>query len=164
MRMPGSHRVVESTFLGWCRAGKRQRLVISSAASPATMLARSVPRTRSRGRHSALPLCRSFLHLVDHGAGTLPLWGRAPGAPSAAGPSRQRPGTGGVVVREGLDLQVFCDRIKARGGTPGRPATDPRILLALWLRRPMGWVGPHAGAAVRTSYDLSLDLQRDLAF
>jgi transposase len=34
---------------------------------------------------------------------------------------------------EGLDLQVFYDRIKARGETPGRPATDPRVLLALWL-------------------------------
>jgi transposase len=34
---------------------------------------------------------------------------------------------------EGLDLQSFYDRIKARGETPGRPATDPRILLALWL-------------------------------
>jgi transposase len=34
---------------------------------------------------------------------------------------------------EGLDLGWFYDRIKARGETPGRPATDPRILLALWL-------------------------------
>lgn len=34
---------------------------------------------------------------------------------------------------EGLDLQCFHDRIKARGETPGRPATDPRILLGLWL-------------------------------
>lgn len=34
---------------------------------------------------------------------------------------------------EGLDLQVFYDRIKARGETPGRAATDPGILLALWL-------------------------------
>jgi transposase len=34
---------------------------------------------------------------------------------------------------EGLDLQWFYDRIKARGEKPGRPATDPRILLALWL-------------------------------
>lgn len=34
---------------------------------------------------------------------------------------------------EGLDLQSFYDRVKARGETPGRPATDPRILLALWL-------------------------------
>jgi len=34
---------------------------------------------------------------------------------------------------EGLDLQSFYDRVKARGETPGRPATDPRILLGLWL-------------------------------
>jgi transposase len=34
---------------------------------------------------------------------------------------------------EGLDLQLFYDRIKARGEAPGRPATDPHILLALWL-------------------------------
>jgi transposase len=34
---------------------------------------------------------------------------------------------------EGLDLGRFYDRIKARGETPGRPATDPRILLGLWL-------------------------------
>ena len=34
---------------------------------------------------------------------------------------------------EGLDLQVFYDRIKARGEMPGRPATDPRIVVALWL-------------------------------
>ena len=34
---------------------------------------------------------------------------------------------------EGLDLQPFYDRIKARGETAGRPATDPRILLSLWL-------------------------------
>jgi transposase len=34
---------------------------------------------------------------------------------------------------EGLDLQWFYDQIKARGETPGRPATDPHILLALWL-------------------------------
>jgi transposase len=34
---------------------------------------------------------------------------------------------------EGLDLQWFYDRIKSRGETPGRPATDPRILLGLWL-------------------------------
>jgi transposase len=34
---------------------------------------------------------------------------------------------------EGLDLQWFYARIKARGETPGRAATDPRILLTLWL-------------------------------
>jgi transposase len=42
---------------------------------------------------------------------------------------------------EGLDLQVFYDRIKARGETPGRPATDPRILLGLWLYATADGVG-----------------------
>jgi len=42
---------------------------------------------------------------------------------------------------EGLDLQVFYDRIKARGETPGRPATDPRILLGLWLYATSDGVG-----------------------
>src|SRR5438132_696654 len=32
-----------------------------------------------------------------------------------------------------LDLSQFYDWIKARGSSPGRPATDPRILLTLWL-------------------------------
>jgi transposase len=34
---------------------------------------------------------------------------------------------------EGLDLSMFYDRIKACGEAPGRPASDPRILLTLWL-------------------------------
>jgi len=34
---------------------------------------------------------------------------------------------------EGLDLSAFYDEIKARGSEPGRPATDPRVLLALWV-------------------------------
>jgi transposase len=32
-----------------------------------------------------------------------------------------------------LDLAGFYGGIKARGSAPGRPATDPRILLCLWL-------------------------------
>jgi len=32
-----------------------------------------------------------------------------------------------------LDLSGFYGGIKARGSAPGRPATDPRILLCLWL-------------------------------
>ena len=31
------------------------------------------------------------------------------------------------------DLDAFLDPIQARGSNPGRPATDPRILIALWL-------------------------------
>ena len=34
---------------------------------------------------------------------------------------------------ERLDLQALEDAIKAREGTPGGPATAPRLLLALWL-------------------------------
>jgi transposase len=34
---------------------------------------------------------------------------------------------------EALDLSEFYAVIEARGSTPGAPATDPKILLALWL-------------------------------
>lgn len=34
---------------------------------------------------------------------------------------------------EGLDLSVLYDRIRARGHSAGRPAIDPRVLVALWL-------------------------------
>ena len=36
-------------------------------------------------------------------------------------------------VVEKLELQSFYDAIKARGSQAGRPATDPKILIALWL-------------------------------
>ena len=36
-------------------------------------------------------------------------------------------------VVEGLDLSAFCAPIKARDGVCGRDATDPRLLVALWL-------------------------------
>lgn len=41
----------------------------------------------------------------------------------------------------GLDLSAFYARIKARGEAPGRPATDPKILLALWLYATLEGVG-----------------------
>ena len=34
---------------------------------------------------------------------------------------------------EGLDLSAFYAAIKAREGRAGRPAIDPKILMALWL-------------------------------
>jgi transposase len=34
---------------------------------------------------------------------------------------------------EGLDLSLLYDSIRARVDTPGRPASDPRIFVALWL-------------------------------
>jgi transposase len=32
-----------------------------------------------------------------------------------------------------LDLGAFLARIKARDDLPGRPASDPAVLLAIWL-------------------------------
>ena len=36
-------------------------------------------------------------------------------------------------LTERLDLSEYYDEIEARGSTPGRPATDPQVMLALWL-------------------------------
>src|SRR5258708_24407899 len=36
-------------------------------------------------------------------------------------------------VLEGLDLERFAESIRAREGSAARDATDPQILLALWL-------------------------------
>jgi transposase len=42
---------------------------------------------------------------------------------------------------EGLDLSAFYAAIAAREGRPGRPAIDPRILVALWLFATIEGVG-----------------------
>lgn len=42
---------------------------------------------------------------------------------------------------EKLDLTKFTETIAARGDAPGRPATDPRLLVALWLYATMENVG-----------------------
>lgn len=38
-----------------------------------------------------------------------------------------------VAAIEKLDLSAFYEPIKSRGTDPGRPATDPQMLVALWL-------------------------------
>jgi hypothetical protein len=38
-----------------------------------------------------------------------------------------------AAVVEGLDVAKFCKPIKVREGAVGRDATDPRLLIALWL-------------------------------
>ena len=43
------------------------------------------------------------------------------------------PARGIWALVERLDLSPFYDEIQARGETAGRPATDPAVLLALWL-------------------------------
>jgi transposase len=42
---------------------------------------------------------------------------------------------------QGLDLGEFYDRIKARDEVAGRPATDPQVVLAVWLYATMEGVG-----------------------
>jgi transposase len=42
---------------------------------------------------------------------------------------------------QGLDLRPLVDRVRAVEGGPGRPATDPRILVALWLFATVEGVG-----------------------
>lgn len=44
-------------------------------------------------------------------------------------------------VVERLDLSGFYEEIQARGSVPGRSATDPRILVALWLYATQNGVG-----------------------
>ncbi|MHC4093762.1 MAG: IS1182 family transposase [Planctomycetota bacterium] len=44
-------------------------------------------------------------------------------------------------VVEQLDLQAFCEPIVARGSDPGRPATDPKLLVALWLYAAVDGIG-----------------------
>src|ERR1700681_2078132 len=46
---------------------------------------------------------------------------------------------------ETLDLGMFYARIRARGETAGRPAADPRILLALWLYATIDGIGSARG-------------------
>lgn len=42
---------------------------------------------------------------------------------------------------EGQDLTPLYDQVAARGAAPGRPAIDPRILMALWLNATLDGVG-----------------------
>jgi len=45
----------------------------------------------------------------------------------------EHPARGVWALVERLDLSAFYDEIEARGSEPGRPATDPKVLLALWV-------------------------------
>jgi transposase len=42
---------------------------------------------------------------------------------------------------ESLDLSEFYDRIKARDSVAGRPATDPQVVLAVWLYATLEGIG-----------------------
>ena len=83
---------------------KRERLSVGSSAEAA-------PRLRKPDRHQAVfqPCVLDELLAEDHPARAI--W----------------------AVVERLDLSRFEAVIKARGSEPGRAATDPRLLAALWL-------------------------------
>jgi transposase len=44
-------------------------------------------------------------------------------------------------VVERMDLSAFYDEIQARGSAPGRSATDPKILIAVWLYATKNGIG-----------------------
>jgi transposase len=46
-----------------------------------------------------------------------------------------------MAVVETLEVSGFCERIRAREGQAGRDATDPRLLVGLWLYACTGGVG-----------------------
>lgn len=55
--------------------------------------------------------------------------------------AEDHPGRAVWAFVERLDLEPFYARIEAREGTAGRPAIDPRILLALWIYATVDGVG-----------------------
>ena len=57
---------------------------------------------------------------------------------------------------EGLDLSPFYAAIKSREGEAGRPAADPRVLLALWLYATIEGVG--------SARELDRLVKRDVAY
>jgi len=59
-------------------------------------------------------------------------------------------------VVEHLDLSAFCQPIKAREGVAGRDATDPKLLVALWLYACVRGIG--------SAHELARQCQENLAF
>jgi transposase len=59
-------------------------------------------------------------------------------------------------VVEHLDLSGFCQPIKAREGVPGRDATDPKLLVSLWLCACVRGIG--------SAHELARQCQENAAF
>ena len=59
-------------------------------------------------------------------------------------------------VVEHLDVSAFCTPIKAREGVPGRDATDPKLLIALWLYACVRGIG--------SAHELARQCQENVAF
>jgi transposase len=61
-----------------------------------------------------------------------------------------------AAVVDHLDLAAFCGPIKAREGVAGRDATDPKLLVALWLYACVRGIG--------SAHELARQCQENLAF
>src|ERR1700736_6478563 len=57
---------------------------------------------------------------------------------------------------ESLDLSALYDAIKSREGEAGRPASDPAVMLALWLFATVEGIG--------SAWQLARLVERDLAY
>jgi transposase len=77
------------------------------------------PRLRRPNRRQLLPQLRTLDDLVPQGHSVRALWD---------------------LVRR-WDLSLFLQRIRARGRRPGRAATDPQVLVALWLYATIDGIG-----------------------
>src|ERR1700737_3666469 len=79
---------------------------------------------------------------------------------------------------EGLDLSEFYDRIKACDTVAGRPATDPQVVLAVWLYATLEGIGsaraidrlcqhqsayPRLGGGAPINHDLLATFRREHA-
>src|SRR5262245_61361292 len=93
--------------------------VTSSTNSPSAEMVTVRPRLRQPERQQLLmqPVCLEDLLPQDHQARAV--W----------------------EVTGRLDLEKFYEPLKARGEDPGRSATDPRLLVALWLYAAIDGVG-----------------------
>jgi transposase len=97
-----------------------EALAVSAAARTETLSSeRAAPRLRRPERAQTVlePVCLDEKLPADHAVRTI--WR----------------------VVEQLDLSAFYEPIVARGGDPGRAATDPKLLVALWLYAAVDGVG-----------------------
>ena len=63
-----------------------------------------------------------------------------------------------MAVVEKLDVGRFCEPIKAREGLAGRDATDPRLLVALWLYASIRGIGSARELARRCAGERAVSL------
>ena len=70
--------------------------------------------------------------------------------------SAQHPVRQIAAVVEHLDVAAFCQPIKAREGVAGRDATDPKLLVALWLYACVRGIG--------SAHELARQCQENVAF